>query len=159
MQSNFSILTIIISIVEARKKVIEPIVGWELYSMIIGIIVLVLLGGLVAGLTIGLMSLDSTNLAILKESGTPSEQRCATKIEPLRRNGHLLLVTLLLVNVIVNETLPIMFDAINFTGAWAVLMSTCLIVVFGEIIPQAVCAKYGLQIGAFFSGPVLELIG
>ena len=148
----------LIPTISAKRHVVEPIPQWELLIMISVIVGLVLVGGLVAGLTIGLMSLDSTNIAILKESGTPSEQKCAKKIEPLRRNGHLLLVTFLLVNTIVNETLPIMFDAINFTGAWAVLMSTCLIVIFGEIIPQAVCAKYGLQIGAFFAGPVKILI-
>ena len=148
------ILLFTLSVLGKSRRPLEPLPQWELLSFIGGIVFLVLLGGLVAGLTIGLMSLDSTNIAILKESGTPSEKRCAEKIEPLRRNGHLLLVTLLLVNTVVNETLPIMFDAINFTGASAVLMSTCLIVVFGEIIPQAVCAKYGLQIGAFFSGPV-----
>ena len=64
---------------------------------------------LTLGLTIGLMSLDATNLYILKVSGTEKEKKYAAKIEPIRKNGHLLLVTLLLVNTIVNETLPILF--------------------------------------------------
>jgi len=58
------------------------------------------------------------------------------------------LVTLLLGNVITNETLPIILDK-DIRGGWpAVVMSTVLIVIFGEIIPQSVCAKYGLKIGA-----------
>jgi len=39
-------------------------------------------------------------------------------------------------------------------GYQAVLASTALIVLFGEIIPQAVCARYGLAIGAVFAWPV-----
>ena len=131
---------------------------WEYYSIAIMVVVLVLIGGLVAGLTIGLMSIDSTNLAILKVSGTASEKKAAAAIEPIRKNGHLLLVTLLLVNTVVNETLPILFDALEFHGLASVLCSTALIVVFGEILPQAICSRYGLQIGAFFAQPVRVLI-
>ena len=141
-----------------HQKTPEEIPEWEFITILALIVTLVLLGGLVAGLTIGLMSIDATNLAILKVSGTPSEKYCAAKIEPIRKNGHLLLVTLLLVNTIVNETLPILFDALNFHGVAAVLSSTALIVVFGEILPQAVCSRYGLQIGAFFAFPVRILI-
>jgi metal transporter CNNM len=72
--------------------------------------------------------------------------------KPIRKNGHLLLVTLLLANVIVNETLPIiMDDVLGGGGVTAILASTVLIVVFGEIIPQSVCSRYGLVIGAFFA--------
>jgi Mg2+/Co2+ transporter CorB len=40
-------------------------------------------------------------------------------------------------------------------GGWfAVLASTILIVVFGEIIPRSICAKYGLAIGAWSSRQV-----
>ena len=114
---------------------------------------------MVAGLTIGLMSIDSTNLTILKVSGNAKEKQYAERIEPIRKNSHLLLVTLLVVNTVVNETLPILFDAIQLKGYQAVLCSSILIVIFGEILPQAVCSKYGLQIGAFFAFPVRLLIG
>ena len=57
---------------------------------------LVLIGGLFAGLTIGLMSLDHNNLEVLKHSDDPIKRKHATKIEPVRRIGHLLLCTLLL---------------------------------------------------------------
>jgi len=51
-------------------------------------------------------------------------------------------------NVIVNETLPIVFDSVLGGGWPAVVLSTALIVIFGEIIPQAACVRYGLPIGA-----------
>ncbi|KAI8914516.1 hypothetical protein EDD86DRAFT_186428 [Gorgonomyces haynaldii] len=104
------------------------------------------------------MSLDNTNLTILKSSGTPKQKLYASRIEPIRKNGHLLLVTLLLVNTLVNETLPILFDYIHMTGINAVLCSVVLVLLFGEIIPQALCNRYGLEIGAFFAYPVRLLM-
>lgn len=65
---------------------------------------------------------------------------------------HWVLCTLLLSNVVVNETLPIVFDSVLGGGWPAVVLSTTLIVIFGEIIPQAACVRYGLPIGARCSG-------
>lgn len=59
-----------------------------------------------------------------------------------------MLCTLLLSNVVVNESLPIVFDSVLGGGWPAVVLSTALVVIFGEIIPQAVCVRYGLPIGA-----------
>ncbi|KAI5840623.1 hypothetical protein BZA05DRAFT_345251, partial [Tricharina praecox] len=71
---------------------------------------------------------------------------------------HWVLVTLLLSNVITNETLPIVLDR-SLGGGWpAVLSSTVLIVIFGEIIPQSICVRYGLGVGALFSPFVLALM-
>ncbi|ORX69856.1 DUF21-domain-containing protein [Linderina pennispora] len=117
-------------------------------------VVLVLLGGLLAGLTLGLMSLDETNLHILATSGSETERMYAQRIQPIRKNGHWLLVTLLLGNTIINETLPIVMDSILGGGVAAIVVSTAAIVLFGEIIPQSLCARYGLAIGAFFAYPV-----
>ncbi|KAJ1838663.1 hypothetical protein LPJ70_005369, partial [Coemansia sp. RSA 2708] len=124
------------------------------YVRLIVCAVLVLAGGLLAGLTLGLMSLDETNLQILATSGTAQQQKYARRIQPIRKNGHWLLVTLLLGNTVINETLPIMLDSILGGGIMAVLVSTAAIVLFGEIIPQSLCARYGLAIGAFFAYPV-----
>ncbi|RKP14915.1 hypothetical protein BJ684DRAFT_1180, partial [Piptocephalis cylindrospora] len=117
-------------------------------------ILLVLVGGLLAGLTLGLMSLNQMDLLIMEKSGTPREQAWAKHIRPIRANGHLLLVTLLLANTLVNETLPIIMDSIFGGGITAILGSTALIFIFGEIIPQSICSKHGLRIGAFFAWPV-----
>ena len=57
------------------------------------------------------------------------------------------MVVLLLGNVIVNETLPIFLSEFG-SGLTAVILSTILIVIFGEIVPQSICARYGLSIGA-----------
>lgn len=62
------------------------------------------------------MSLDTTNLSILKIAGTQQQQYYASRILPIRKNGHILLATLLLTNTVINETLPILFDGIFSKG-------------------------------------------
>jgi CBS domain containing-hemolysin-like protein len=85
------------------------------------------------GLTLGLMGMDETNLHVLIESGTDTEKGNATKVlKLLDRGKHWVLVTLLLSNVIVNETLPIILDGVLGGGWKAVVISTALIVIFGE---------------------------
>lgn len=120
--------------------------------------VLVLLSGVFAGLTLGYMSLDETQLNVLSMSGTPQQKRYAGKIMPIRKNGHLLLVTLLLANMIVNETLPVISDPILGGGVQSVVVSTVLIVIFSEIIPQSLCTRHGLYFGAQMAGFTRGLI-
>ncbi|GJJ14325.1 hypothetical protein Clacol_008589 [Clathrus columnatus] len=120
--------------------------------------VLVILSGIFAGLTLGYMSLDETQLTVLATSGTPQQQEYAKKIIPVRRNGHLLLVSLLLANMVVNETLPVISDEVLGGGVPAVAVSTVLIVIFSEIIPQSICSRYGLYIGAKCAIPVRILM-
>ncbi|TCD71106.1 hypothetical protein EIP91_000200 [Steccherinum ochraceum] len=120
--------------------------------------ILVLLSGLFAGLTLGYMSLDETQLNVLSISGTPEQKRYANKIKPIRKNGHLLLVTLLLANMTVNETLPVISDTVLGGGVISVIVSTVLIVIFAEIIPQSLCTRYGLYFGAKMAGFVQILL-
>ncbi|GAC71594.1 predicted membrane protein [Moesziomyces antarcticus T-34] len=116
---------------------------------ILTIAALVVLGGIFAGLTLGLMGLDMVNLQVLASSGSEKERKHASKVLKLLEKGrHWVLVVLLLGNVIVNETLPVFLSDFG-GGIAAVLTSTFLIVVFGEIVPQSICARYGLAIGAF----------
>ena len=74
------------------------------------------------------------------------------------RGKHWVLVTLLLSNVITNETLPIVLDRCLGGGWPAVVTSTVSIVIFGEIIPQSICVRYGLQVGSLFAPFVLVLM-
>jgi len=96
------------------------------------------------------MGQDQVYLQVLANSGTETERRNAQTVLKVFQHGrHWVLVSLLLGNVIMNETLPIVLDH-DVRGGWlAVLASTVLIVIFGEIIPQSVCAKHGLAIGSW----------
>lgn len=107
------------------------------------VILLVLLSGLFSGLTLGLLSLDKNELKRKISLGNKD----AKKVYAVRKRGNLLLCTLLLGNVAVNSTLAIFLGNIA-SGFIAGLIATGLIVIFGEIIPQASFARYALQVGA-----------
>jgi metal transporter CNNM len=95
------------------------------------------------------MSQDEITLRVLSLSGDePQKSDAKTVLSLLQKGKHWILVTLLLGNVIVNETLPVFLDREMMGGLVAIMISTALIVIFGEIIPQSVCARWGLSIGA-----------
>ncbi|KIJ45048.1 hypothetical protein M422DRAFT_167443 [Sphaerobolus stellatus SS14] len=140
---------------EHHDEIGSPAFWWKL-----GIsIVLILSGGVFAGLTIGLMGLDELHLRVLATSSDdPREKLNAKKVLRLMKRGrHWVLVSLLLSNVVVNESLPIFLDSAIGGGIAAIVISTTAIVVFG-VIPQAVCARYGLAIGARCAPFVLILM-
>ncbi|CAL1288843.1 unnamed protein product [Larinioides sclopetarius] len=108
---------------------------------------LLILSGLFSGLNLGLMALECTELRVLEKCGSESEKRHAKKIYPVRKRSNYLLCSLLLGNVLVNNTLTILLDDLT-SGMVAIALSTFGIVIFGEIIPQAICSRHGLAIGA-----------
>ncbi|OBA19938.1 DUF21-domain-containing protein [Metschnikowia bicuspidata var. bicuspidata NRRL YB-4993] len=137
----------------------EEMTSEQLYINLLVSAFLVLAGGVFAGLTLGLMGQDEVYLKVIATSGEAHERKHARKVLNLIGKGkHWVLVTLLLSNVITNETLPIVLDRCLGGGWPAVVTSTASIVVFGEIIPQSICVRYGLQVGALFAPFVLFLM-
>jgi len=106
-------------------------------------IILVLMSAMFSGLTLGFFSLNVDDLKRKVEL----KDKEATKVYSVRKNGNLLLCTLLVGNVAVNTTLAIFLGSIA-SGVIAGLVATGLIVVFGEIIPQAAFSRYALQLGS-----------
>ncbi|XP_064209505.1 metal transporter CNNM4 isoform X2 [Anguilla rostrata] len=119
-----------------------------MWLQIILIAFLLVLSGMFSGLNLGLMALDPMELRIVQNCGTEKEKKYARKIEPIRRKGNYLLCSLLLGNVLVNTTLTILLDDLIGSGLGAVVASTIGIVIFGEIVPQALCSRHGLAVGA-----------
>eukprot|EP00262_Sarcandra_glabra_P015229 TRINITY_DN4640_c0_g3_i5.p1 TRINITY_DN4640_c0_g3~~TRINITY_DN4640_c0_g3_i5.p1 ORF type:complete len:426 (+),score=73.87 TRINITY_DN4640_c0_g3_i5:312-1589(+) len=128
----------------------------EFFVRILIVVFLVLFAGLMSGLTLGLMSMSLVDLEVLAKSGTPEDRKHAAKILPVVKKQHLLLCTLLICNAAAMETLPIFLDSL--VTAWgAILISVTLILLFGEIIPQSICSRYGLAIGAALA-PVVHVL-
>jgi metal transporter CNNM len=102
-------------------------------------VILAMLSGTFSGLNLGLLGLDVKNLELLTKGpfNTVEEEtdaKYALAILPLRRRGNLLLCTILLGNVTVNSGLSILIA--DFTsGIMGLVVSTAIIVIFGEIIP------------------------
>ena len=118
-----------------------------LWIQILLVIVLQCLSGLFSGLNLGLLSLDPTELQIVASVGASKEKKYAKHIIPLRQKGNFLLCSLVIGNVLVNSLLTILLDNLT-SGLLAVVFSTIGIVLFGEIVPQALCNRFGLAIGS-----------
>lgn len=71
----------------------------------------------------------------------------AERVYAVRRRGNLLLTTLLIGNVAINSAIAIFLGSIA-SGIMAGLAATGLIVIFGEIVPQAVFSRFALPLGA-----------
>jgi len=111
--------------------------------------VCILTAALAAGLTMGLVSLEPFDMKILMEANeddcTTDEERnelrrekaYARKLHPLVSRHHLLLVTLLLMNSIANEALPLFLHEIVSPVA-ALTISVTAVLLFGEILPSAI---------------------
>ncbi|KAK8987448.1 hypothetical protein V6N11_027199 [Hibiscus sabdariffa] len=118
----------------------------DFFVYLVIIVLLVIFAGMMSGLTLGLMSLSLVDLEVLANA----------KILPVVKNQHLLLCTLLICNAAAMEALPIFLDSL--VTAWgAILISVTLILLFGEIIPQSVCSRYGLVIGATVA-PIVQVL-
>jgi metal transporter CNNM len=111
-----------------------------------------MLSGTFSGLNLGLLGLDVKNLELITKGPFNNEDeeldsRRALAILPLRKRGNLLLCTILLGNVTVNSALAILMGDLT-SGVMGLIISTGIITIFGEIIPQAVCSRYALIMGA-----------
>ena len=117
---------------------------------------LVVTAGLMSGLTLGLMSLDDVEMEILITSGKSREKKYAEKVRRIISKPHKLLVTLVVWNAIAAESLPLVLDRIT-DPVTSVVLSVTVVLLFGEIVPQALCTTYGLAIGAFFA-PLVNVL-
>ena len=126
------------------------------YAQLILIGMLLCITAAFAGLTLGLMGLDKTGLEIIMESDDKVNADRASRIYPLRKRGNLLLCSLVLGNIAANSLLSILM-ADKVGGLAGFLSATFLIVIFGEIIPQAACSRYSLAIGSA-SVPLVRIV-
>lgn len=103
---------------------------------------------LMSGLNIGLMALSPKELLILTNAGTIKEQKYAKKILPVRQSGNYLLCSILLTATLCNSIATVNID--NFVSdAVAVAITTIIIVILCEILPQAICTYFPLLIGYY----------
>lgn len=114
-----------------------------LVIVVVVAVALIVLAALFSGLNLGLMSLDTFELKRKAELGDAD----AATVYQIRARGNLLLVTLLTGNVAVISALSLVLSSV-FQGVVAGIVTTILITIFGEILPQAVVARYALSIGA-----------
>lgn len=115
------------------------------FNLII-VVLLVILSGTFAGLTLALFSIKLTTLEQKIHLGDQN----ALKVYKFRKNSNLLLCTLLLGNVASYTIMAVFLGSIT-SGVIAATIATTLIFIFGEILPQAIFPRYALQMGANLS--------
>ncbi len=120
------------------------------FELILTIIIFVGMSAICSGLNLSLMSLD---LADLRRKAKADDLR-ARLVLPLRKNSHLTLASILLSNVAIISATTLVLEH-HFNGLIAGVASTLLIVIFGEILPQALFIKNSLRFTAIFV-PVLR---
>ena len=104
------------------------------------------LSGLFSGLTIGFFSLNKDDLKRKADLGDWQARR----VYNIRKEGNFLLCTLLIGNVAVNTALSIFLGSVT-SGFLGGVIATVLIVVLGEIAPQATFARYALVLGSYLA--------
>ncbi|KAF0699888.1 Aste57867_9564 [Aphanomyces stellatus] len=117
-------------------------------TAVVSVFLLVCLAGAMSGLTVGVLSLDKLHLTVLKMEGSATSQVAAARLLPVLRNHRLVLVTLVIMNALANEALPIFLNTLINPIA-SVVFSVTFVVLFGEIVPTALCTgERQLVIGA-----------
>lgn len=120
--------------------------------LVLEVLVLISLSAIFSGLNIALMSL---NLADLKRKAKLGD-KAAKSVLPLRKNSYLSLASIILSNVGVISATSLVLDQ-RLNGLAAGIISTLLIVVFGEVLPQALFTRHALRYCSIFA-PILKMM-
>lgn len=113
--------------------------------IIIEVFFLVLISSICSGLNVAFMSLDMADLRRKAKLGNKQ----AIRMLPLRKKTHLTLGSILFTNVAAVSATSLVLDQ-RLDGWAAGLLSTLLIVIFGEVVPQALFSKNPLGFCSFF---------
>jgi metal transporter CNNM len=124
----------------------------SLGAFIFAIVGLILASAVCSGLNISVMSLDLADLNRKAKLGN----RQAKRILPLRTNTHLTLASILLTNVAAVSATTLVLNQ-RLSGWLAGIGATLLIVVFGEVLPQAIFSKSPLRYSSIFA-PLLKFM-
>jgi metal transporter CNNM len=108
-------------------------------------VVLLALGAIFSGLNIGLMMVRPAELKRKAAHG----DIIAAKLYRYRKNGTYLIVCVLLGNVAVISTLSLLLESVA-GGLGAGIITTLLVTIFAEIIPQTVFVRRGYHFSRHF---------
>lgn len=116
------------------------------------VLALVVVAAVCSGLNVAIMSLKPDELKRKAKLGNPAASRAL----PLRQNVHLTLAAILLTNVAAVSATSLYLESV-FLGVIAGVITTLLMVIFGEILPQALFNRKALFYVSTLA-PVLRLM-
>ena len=123
------------------------------FVIIFEVIGLILLAAVCSGLNVAFMSLNLGDLRRKRKL----KNSAAKRLYPLRKNAHLTLAAILLTNVAAASLTPIVIDS-RLNGILAVAISTLMLTIFSEIMPQALFAQNALKWVNRFYWPIRSMI-
>ncbi len=106
----------------------------------IGIILCISQSAMFSGLNLALFSITRLRLEVEASAGNNS----AVKVLELRKDSNFMLTTVLWGNVAVNVLLTLLSNSV-LTGLGALIFSTFIITIAGEILPQAYFSRHALR--------------
>jgi metal transporter CNNM len=112
----------------------------DIFVLTIEVAFLIAVSAVCSGLNVAIMSLSLGDLKRKAKLGNTYAKR----VLPLRRNSHLTLASILLVNVAVISANSLVLEK-HLGGLMAGISSTLLIVILGEILPQALFTHNALK--------------
>lgn len=120
--------------------------NFGLLLTLITVMSLILFSAICSGLNIAIMSLDMADL----RRKVKLNNYHAKRVLPLRQNTHLTLASILLTNIAAVSATSLVLS--RYLDGWvAGIVSTLLIVIFGEVLPQALFSKNPLLWSSRFS--------
>jgi len=129
----------------------------EFRPFVLASVMLTALGGIMSGLQAAMLQLDKPAIQSMRETASPFVASLVDVMEPLILRRHLLLVTLLVSNAAAMEALPIFLDVL-FPKPVAIVLSVSMVLLFGEIVPQALALRYPGLIACLFAPLVWILL-
>jgi len=117
---------------------LDPPFSSEWWRDAIVALICTVISAFMSGLTVGLIGLDKLTLEINAQID-PEWKRRADVINPVVKEHHWMLVTLMFINAIVMETLPIYVDKM-VPELLAIAICVFLELIAGEVLPMAVCS-------------------
>lgn len=124
-------------------------------SILLTIAIVVILVGFSAvcsGLNVAVMSLDEADLRRKSKLGNAKAKRAM----PFRQNTHLTLAAILLTNIAAVSATSLVLESILY-GLIAGAVTTLVMVIFGEILPQALFSRDALKFVSLLA-PILRLM-
>ncbi|MCJ1404201.1 hypothetical protein MMC11_007426 [Xylographa trunciseda] len=112
-------------------------------------LLLILMTGLLAGLTLAVMSVDMTRLRVWTKTGSLKRQGQASSVLGLRQHPNWLLTSFILSSIAVGQALPLITNHLFTPGAvLPFVVSTILLTFIGSLLPQAIMPLYTLMIAS-----------
>jgi len=140
----------------SQAEIFHHLPTFTLLGDIILCAILVLFGGLTSGLNLSLLSIDPLKIKLMEQSSQPYDRKVVKRVKRVIKNQNFMLVTLLICNAAAMEALPIFLN--NMVVDWvAIIISVTFVLVFGEILPQAILGANPLKAGYHFAWVVLIL--